>query len=29
MVGLGEMREDLIEVMDDLCVNNVDILIFG
>ncbi|MGX5566876.1 lipoyl synthase [Bacillus toyonensis] len=29
MVGLGEMREDLIEAMDDLRANNVDILTLG
>ncbi|HDR4368258.1 TPA: lipoyl synthase [Bacillus cereus] len=29
MVGLGETREDLIEAMDDLRVNNVDILTLG
>lgn len=29
MVGLGEMMEEIYEMMDDLCVNDVDILIIG
>ena len=29
MVGLGETKEEIIEVMDDLRANNVDIMTIG
>lgn len=29
MFGLGEIKEEIIEMMDDLCVNNVDIMMLG
>lgn len=29
MVGLGEIIEEIYEMMDDLCVNDVDILMIG
>lgn len=29
MIGFGEMKEEIIEVMDDFLVNNVDIMVIG
>lgn len=29
MIGLGETKEEIIEVMDDLLANNVDIMAIG